>query len=155
MIQRIQTIYLFLVFIFALLFIFFPKGIIETASLSYIVKSFAIEIAETGESYSYSNFLSLLVIILPFVIMIMSVYSTFQYKNRPLQIKLGKMNVFMHVLLVVSVFFYLDALKTHLQGTISYGIAIIFPLAAMLFLLLANRAIRKDEQLVRSADRLR
>lgn len=155
MIQRIQTIYLFLVLIFALLFIFFAKGTIETAEIDYIVKSFTIEMAETGESYRFSHFLGLVVMILPFFIMILSLYTTFKYKNRPLQIKLGKINVFIHVILVVSIFFYLDSLKTHLQGTVSYGIAVIFPLVAMLFLLLANRAIKRDEQLVRSADRLR
>jgi hypothetical protein len=37
----------------------------------------------------------------------------------------------------------------------NYGIGVILPSLAILFIILALRGIRKDEMLVRSADRLR
>jgi hypothetical protein len=39
------------------------------------------------------------------------------------------------------------------EGNLSWGL--ILPAASIVFLLLANRGINKDEELIRSADRLR
>ncbi|TVQ13568.1 MAG: DUF4293 family protein [Bacteroidetes bacterium] len=155
MIQRIQTVYLFLGFIFAVLFLTFPLGNIDINGMVYVVKSWNIVSADGTEKLDYSGILGVIAMILPFIIMILCIYTTFLYKNRLLQIKLGKINIFLHVILVVSTFFYLDGIKSQFPGEFSYGPAVIFPLLAMVFLLLAGRAIRKDEELVRSADRLR
>ncbi len=155
MIQRIQTIYLSLVFLFTFLFLIFPKGTIDTGTMIYEVRIWNIISAESGEKIEFNHFLGIVSIILPFVIMILSSYTIYIYKKRLLQIKLGKINIFIHLILVVSTFFYLDALKENLRGEFSYGVAVVLPLLSMLLLLLANRAIRRDENLVRSADRLR
>ncbi len=155
MIQRIQTVYLFLVFLFAALFLLFPKGSIDLDGVVYIIKSWGIAVEEDVEKPDFPHILGIVSMVMPFIIMILSIYATFLYKKRLLQIKLGKINIFLHVILVVSTFFYLDVIKNSFSGEFSYGIAVIFPLLAMIFLLLANRAIRKDENLVRSADRLR
>ena len=155
MIQRIQTIYLFLVFLFALFFIIFPKGAIDTGEMIYEIKTWNIISTESGEKLDYSSFLGTVSMVLPFIIMVLTIYSTFVFKKRLLQIKLGKINIFIHLLLIVSTFFYLDALKDHFTGQFSYGVGVIFPLISMILILLANRAIRRDENLVRSADRLR
>lgn len=155
MIQRIQTVYLFLVFLLALLFLFFPKGTLDMDGMVYIIKSWGIALEEGVEKPDYSHFLGIVSLVMPFIIMILSTYTTFIYKNRLLQIKLGKINIFLHVILVVSTFFYLDVIKKSFSGEFTYGVAVVFPLLAMIFLLLANRAIRKDEELIRSADRLR
>ncbi len=155
MIQRIQTVYLFLVFLFALLFIVFPKGIIDIDGVVYTVKSWSIVSSDGAEKLEYSSILGIISMILPFFIMILSIYTSLLFKNRLLQIKLGKVNIFLHVILVVSTFFYLDQLKNTFSGEFSYGVGVVFPLISMVFILLAGRAIRRDEELVRSADRLR
>ncbi len=155
MIQRIQTVYLFLGFIFAILFLALPLGKIDINGIVYVVKSWSIVSADGTEKLDYSSILGVVAMVLPFIIMILCVYTTFLYKNRLLQIKLGKINIFLHVILVVSTFFYLDGIKSEFSGVLTYGVAVVFPLLAMIFILLAGRAIRKDEELVRSADRLR
>lgn len=155
MIQRIQTVYLFIVFIFAVLFLLMPKGSLEIDGIVYQIRSWKIADDEGLNRLNYNNVLGILSMIIPFVIMILTIYTTLIFKQRLLQIKLGKLNMLLHVALVVVTFFYLDALKSEFDGYFSYGIAIIFPLLSMLLILMANRAIRKDEQLVRSADRLR
>ena len=155
MIQRIQTVYLFLGFIFAILFLALPLGKIDINGMVYVVKSWSIVSADGTEKLDYSSILGVVAMVLPFIIMILCVYTTFLYKNRLLQIKLGKINIFLHVILVVSTFFYLDGIKSEFSGVLTYGVAVVFPLLAMIFILLAGRAIRKDEELVRSADRLR
>ncbi len=50
----------------------------------------------------------------------------------------------------------IDNIRTQLEHyEVSYGPGIFFPIISLLFILLANRAIRKDENLVRAADRIR
>jgi hypothetical protein len=155
MIQRIQTIYLVMVNIFALLFIFLPIGTLEYASLIYHIGFMGIIADDGTQTLEYSGMLRTLIMIIPFLIMILTTYTIFIYRNRPLQISLGRLNMLIHILLVVLTFFYLDNIKNQFEGLFSYGAAIMFPLINMVWLLLANRAIARDEKLVRSADRLR
>ena len=81
----------------------------------------------------------------------------FQFRNRLRQLQLGMLNL----LLLVATFglaFYFSSrgeffLTPKLEG--QFEPAFYLPTLAMLLNLLANRFIRRDEQLVRSADRLR
>jgi hypothetical protein len=155
MIQRIQTVYLFLVFIFALIFLFLPKGTIDVGGVLFEVKSWRIISVDGTQTLEYSGFLRIMTVVTPFLIMILSIVTTFLYKQRLLQIKLGKLNLLLHLLLVVVTFFYLDSVRIAFNAHLSYGVGIIFPLISMVLVFLANRAIRRDEELVRSADRLR
>lgn len=155
MIQRVQTVYLFLVFLFSLLFLLFPKGYLEISSAIYEIRSTGLTEKEGNEALSAAGVLRYFAMFLPIFIMILTLYTTGSFKNRVLQMKLGKINILLHVVLVVSTFFFLDSIKNLYSGEFSYGVAVIFPLASMILILLANRAIRRDENLVRSADRLR
>lgn len=155
MIQRIQSLYLFLVLIFTLLFLFFPLGSLEIGSDIFIIKTWGISPDSEDVIGEYSNLPGLVSLVLAFVVMLLTLFTIFRFKNRLLQIKLGKINILIHMLMVVSAFFFVDSVKKGLEDFFSYGIAIIFPLLSMIMILMANRAIRKDEQLVRSADRLR
>jgi Na+/citrate or Na+/malate symporter len=88
---------------------------------------------------------------------VVAVYEIFQFRNRFGQLKLGMVNL----LLIVAVFglqFYFSnqgeaALNPKLEG--QFQPAFYLPTLALMLNLLANRFIRRDEQLVRSADRLR
>lgn len=84
-----------------------------------------------------------------------AVYEIFKYKDRLTQMKLGALNsVVMAAVLGCSVWFVTDGQKEwEVAGT--YGIGFFLPPAAMIFNILANRFIRKDEKLVRSVDRIR
>ncbi|RYY17155.1 MAG: DUF4293 family protein [Cytophagaceae bacterium] len=86
-----------------------------------------------------------------------AMYEIFQFRSRFTQLKLGMVNL----LLIVATFgiaFVLQnqgeaALTPKLEG--QFQPAIYLPTLALMLNLLANRFIRRDEQLVRSADRLR
>jgi hypothetical protein len=155
MIQRVQTVYLILVLIFALLFIFLPMGYLSTPGTTLSIKAW--NLPETIlEATSYATaLLGWLSLVLAIIIMILTLHMILQFRKRLYQIKIGKILILLHLVTVVSTFFYLDNIKEIALGTFSYGIAIIFPLISMLLVLMANRAIRRDENLVRSADRLR
>ncbi len=155
MIQRIQTIYLSLVFIFGLLFLFLPMGHLEIADMVYKIKSWGLVAENISFEFQSPGLYMISIIVLSIVIMILTILTILRYKRRLQQIQFGKLNILLHVGLVVLSFFYLDTFQQYNSGNFSYGVAIVMPLISMILILLANRAIRKDENLVRSADRLR
>ncbi len=152
MLQRIQTVYLSFVFVFTLLFLLFPLGTIHMADEIIVIKTWGLS---SDMGFEYNAILGYLALIVSFLIMILTVYTVFKFKNRLLQIKLGKINIFLHVILVVGYFFFLDSIKKGYENSFSYGIAVLFPLLSMILILMANRSVKKDEELVRSADRIR
>lgn len=156
MLQRIQSIYLLLVFVSGLLFgmlpmVFFPEQSPEApfklAEFSTFFRAFPE--ADPGIML-YLLFACLL------LVLVVTVLTTFQFRNRIRQIRMGKFNMFMHAVLILLAFFFVDGLKAEISATeYSYGAAVVCPVISLIFILLANRAIRKDEELVRSANRFR
>lgn len=90
-------------------------------------------------------------IILTVVVVLLSFITIFLYNNRVLQMNLGKLNIVLLLGLVVLAGWLFSTLPV---GT-SLGLGLIVPIVVFVLLLLANRNIKKDEKLVRSADRLR
>ncbi len=155
MIQRIQSVYLFLVFVFGLLFALLPMAgfTVEATTASLRLLYFRSFFEET---VFLSSWHIVLLTIIWAVIMLVTVITTFQYKNRLLQIKLGKLNILLHVVLIMLVFFFIDVLRGQVNvAEFSYGAAVLFPVISLIFILMAIKAIKKDEALVRSADRFR
>lgn len=89
-----------------------------------------------------------------FVSSLLSIISVFFYKKRLIQIILIKINILLNIFLL-GVELY-DALFSS-RGYEKYNVVytIIASVLIIVLLLLANRAIYRDEQLVRSIDRLR
>lgn len=83
---------------------------------------------------------------------IISLFSIFRYKNRQQQVVSGRINIIINFIFfgLVMYMFY-DGVK---DGD-SLGAGAFIPLAVVILVTLANRAIMKDEALVRAADRLR
>lgn len=80
----------------------------------------------------------------------------FLFKNRPLQVKLASAGLFVAG---VGVGFGLYEYFTDIEGVrtdaVVPDVGLAFPILIVVFGMLARRYINKDEQLVRSADRLR
>ena len=96
----------------------------------------------------------LLIIFIP-VLAIMSLFIIFKYKNRLLQIKLCRISILINTVIIVLIFFYTDSFEKELATKADYKIGAVLPLLSVIFLYLAASAIRKDEKLVKSSDRLR
>ncbi|MGC5744601.1 DUF4293 domain-containing protein [Chryseobacterium sp. NFX27] len=80
--------------------------------------------------------------------------SIFSFKNRKRQILLNTFSIIINVLLIGVLAYWL----LNLSGGIHFpekGIEPVFPLIAVICLLIANTYIRRDERLVKSVDRLR
>ena len=84
-------------------------------------------------------------------------YEIFQFRNRLRQLLLGTVNVLLIVATLGAEFLFYtkgeQLLNVKLEGELLIGFYL--PTLALLLNLLASRFIRRDEQLVRSADRLR
>ncbi|MDG4652346.1 DUF4293 domain-containing protein [Chryseobacterium arthrosphaerae] len=88
------------------------------------------------------------------VLVIIGALSIFSFKNRKRQILLNTISIIINALLIGVLAYWL----LNLSGGIQFpekGIEPVFPLIAVICLLIANVYIRKDERLVKSVDRLR
>lgn len=83
-----------------------------------------------------------------------SLVAVFLFKNRTRQIIINRVNIVINFLLLGIIVYHL----LNLPGEIDIsekGIGVFIPLMVIVFLALANKAILKDEKLVKSVDRLR
>ncbi len=84
----------------------------------------------------------------------LSLISLFGYKNRKSQFVMNRLNIILNFILL-GLFVY-QLLITPGESHISEkGVGIFIPIFSIVFLVLANKAIKKDEDLVKSVDRLR
>ncbi|MCH8318530.1 MAG: DUF4293 domain-containing protein [Bacteroidetes bacterium] len=84
-------------------------------------------------------------------------FSIFKFKKRPLQLKLGMLNTLL-LCSVLGTMFYYQNTANNIFDPEKYGqfkIGFFLPVIALLFNILANKFIRKDEKLVRSVERMR
>ncbi|MCT2563215.1 DUF4293 domain-containing protein [Chryseobacterium herbae] len=80
--------------------------------------------------------------------------SIFSFKNRKRQIMLNTFSIIINALLIGVLAYWLLNLSGGIQIP-EKGIEPVFPLIAIICLLIANVLIRRDERLVKSVDRLR
>jgi cell division protein FtsW (lipid II flippase) len=81
----------------------------------------------------------------------------FLYKRRKVQLKLGYLIIVVAILLPVIAFLLFTRSSANAESYlgISDQLGLFIPLIAILFTVLANHFIKKDEKLVKSMDRLR
>ncbi|MEM9078037.1 MAG: DUF4293 domain-containing protein [Bacteroidota bacterium] len=136
MIQRIQTFFLAVVAILA--------GILPFI-LSLWVEPEAKEVFATSSLPIISSFM---------VSAGLALITIFMYKKRQNQFVLNRLNMILNLFLLG--FFVYRSLNLSGETEVSEkGIGMLIPVFSIVFLVLANRAIKKDEDLVKSVDRLR
>ncbi|NQX85569.1 MAG: DUF4293 domain-containing protein [Flavobacteriaceae bacterium] len=86
---------------------------------------------------------------------ILSVVSIFKYKTRQHQFVLGRLNIILNFILLGLFVYRSLSLSGGTSDVSEKGIGFALPLFSIVFLALANKAIKKDEDLVKSVDRLR
>lgn len=88
-------------------------------------------------------------------IAVFSLLALLVFKNRPLQVRLCRLNILLTCVLMVLLYFAADTLSSGMARHIQFRYGAYLPFFEILFLFLATFYIRKDEELVRSASRLR
>ncbi|WBV55482.1 DUF4293 family protein [Chryseobacterium daecheongense] len=129
MLQRIQTIWIFLA-VLAAVFLFITGQDVAVFGNIPVIDSACI------------------------VLVLVGLLSVFSFKNRKRQILLNTISIIINALLIGVLAYWL----LNLSGGIQFpekGIEPVFPLIAIICLFIANIYIRKDERLVKSVDRLR
>lgn len=85
---------------------------------------------------------------------VLAVISVLSFKNRKQQFVLNRFNLLLNLFLLG--FFVFRSLSVSGGTSVSEkGIGMLIPVFSIVFLVLANKAIKKDEDLVKSVDRLR
>ncbi|MDP2888393.1 MAG: DUF4293 domain-containing protein [Bacteroidota bacterium] len=147
MIQRIQTVYLFLsALLIGLLFLLpFAEIALDGSIYLFNYKGIVLDgsLKENGMAIS----------ILIGIILTLHGVAIQSFKNRIRQIRL----IVFSILLMLGLFgmFFFFTWYTFSEAQISYKISMVFPLVAIVLDYLAIRAIGKDEALIRSIDRIR
>lgn len=158
MIQRLQSVFLALVAVamaVCLLSTSWTKTNPATGESAQL-NAFTLDYSKTGgETASTPTFY---VALLAGLAAVLAVYSVLQYRNRMRQMVLGLVNSLV-MIAVLGCLSYLSAYKgseffqPEVRGQYQLGFyAVVLGLISNV---LANRFIRRDEQLVRSADRMR
>lgn len=78
----------------------------------------------------------------------------FLYKKRQNQFVLGRLTILLNFVLL-GVLVYRSQILSGGTAVLEKGIGMIIPLISIVLLALANKAIKRDEDLVKSVDRLR
>ncbi len=84
----------------------------------------------------------------------LSLVAIFLFKKRQLQFVLGHVNLLVNLYLL-GVLIYVSQTLPGEAAVSEKGIGLFFPIVVVLLLVIANKAIKKDEELVKSVDRLR
>lgn len=155
MIQRIQSIWLFLAAFTLILMLFLPvasKEIGGTESAIYTSGLFQIIAGKAGSPFKIISFLPLL--ITNIAVAIICFINIFNFRKRSFQ----KRFAILSIVLIGGFAFWCSIYAKKLPGGIegaNFGIGAYLPALAILFIILAIFGINKDERLIRSAERLR
>jgi hypothetical protein len=150
MLQRIQTIYLLVAAAALGVQFLLPYATVPTGILPGVSPTFADGV------FNLSDRLEMLII--SGIAFSLVLFAIFSFKNRPFQSRLTSFGMFAAALLAVSLTMQFYSLVQELGASMSiiqYKAGVFMPALSAFMLWLANRAIRKDEALVRSSDRLR
>jgi len=155
MIQRIQSLYLFLITALSLFFLsgsflnFSDKsGSVIKITFTSIIKSTGGQGFESLDRLWPLSIISVLIVILSFV-------TIFFYNKRNVQLWLSKILTLVICGLILILVYYSYVIITRYNGRFVPGITMVLLLLILIFSVLAARGIKKDDQLVKSYDRLR
>lgn len=160
MIQRIQTVYLFLV-VLAAVYIIIPIQNLPLAKFYSEVASIHFFASKTqslipGVPLEISPFFNWPFILVLVLIILTALMSILQYKNRASQMRSIQINIVLSLIMLGGFFFgYVPYLEDTYAATAIYTINSFVPALILLLLVLAYYGVRKDDKLVKSMDRIR
>jgi len=156
MIQRIQSVFLLVAAIVTIILLFISIGDIYTAEAQYTFTCFNVHLPN-GQVVMSTIYIALILILSACI----SIYAIFKYKDRMKQTRIVSINMLVFLIAIMLMIWVFPDFLFQRKGLMQEGDIFRFNYWIMIFVIppvcmfLANRFIRKDEQLVRSADRLR
>jgi len=158
MIQRVQTIFLFLVAVamgITLSMELWQQVAVDSGESFSLTALFLEKYNSSGEVILSESkwYIAALASFVGFL----AIISIFQFRNRGRQMMLNMVNSLLMVGLVATIFITTNRINSEIASSASgnYKLGFWVILVAMVCNMLANRFIKKDEALVRSVDRIR
>jgi hypothetical protein len=135
MIQRIQSVYLIIVILINILALFLLASYLD--SIINLLLEF---------DFEYHVFFG--------IISLLSVLGLLMFKNRSSQMRVGVMNLLLNFVALGFLVYWLLTLPGEMNIS-EKGIGLVLPVISIVFIVLAQKAIKRDDELVKSADRFR
>jgi hypothetical protein len=152
--QRKQTVFLAIAIASLVGMIFFPvwEGKDDTTRIVLYPLYYGVK---SGDTNTIIYFPYCIIAILGIAAATISAIEIGKFENRLLQLKLGALNsLFMAGCMGSAAYLAIKLIQAnHISG--NYGVSLFFPAVAIVCNAIANRFIRKDENLVKDSDRLR
>ena len=153
--QRVQTVFLGVAVLSLLASMVFPIWMVDVNGERIALMSFYL-MKGPATTPTFTTFPYTVTAMLCVAAITLAIIEIFKYKNRVAQMKIGALNSFFLVgIILASFYFSNDLTKSINAGGGGYGLGFWLPGVAVLCNLLANRFIRQDEKLVRDSSRLR
>lgn len=150
MLQRIQTVFLLLITVFSVLQLFVPFQTITTYESTLML--YLSPATYNGSTQAIIH----LPLVICLLITLLSLITVFMYKKRSLQMKLCTLIALVSFALTASLFLFTYVkLDNEYETVINYNTAAFIPLINIILAFIAKRFIKKDDDLVKSADRIR
>lgn len=155
MIQRIQSVYLFLTIILSSLFLNgnFLSFINKTGDVYKIGLTNIVKITQGQGSEIVGGVLPLAILVI--LIAVLSIITIFLFRQRKTQLILSGITIGLVLALILWSCYHSYIVISKYDATFVPGLKMVLPLLQLVFTILAFRGIKKDEQLVKSYDRLR
>ncbi len=150
MIQRKQTLFLFQVVFLGIALLFVPNAYVNTVSGSSSIYLIPVEDAAIHSTSGH-----LTAIILNFFTLILASVTVFIYKRRELQIKLCWLIMALWLIVSLMMGFCTFILPTEGQSVERNYFSLVIGLFGIVATFIAARFIKKDIELLKSADRIR
>lgn len=154
MIQRIQSLYLLISSLLLSVSLFAPYMSFEHPQTEILLTAWSISDTTEGLLQESQSLLSLSIAVISTAVLSMVVI--FLFKNRTLQMRLIRYAVMLKIAILAAIAFF-SYMITALDEKIvlHLEISILFVLIAIVVDVLAYMAVKKDDNLVRSIDRIR
>lgn len=151
MIQRIQTLYLLAATILLAAMFFLPSVRFYCSECMYAAEMNAVGILfeDNLKEVKWG------VLVFSSLSILLSFIAIFFYKNRKRQIRITNIAALSILLQVVAIVVYSRVYAGRVHHGVAYEWTAALPFLAYVFVWMARKRIRKDEELVRAADRIR
>ncbi len=154
MIQRIQTVYLFLsAVVLGMVFAFPLAELLVNDKFLFIFKYRGLyEIKGNQEILSIDSFPLAILFTINLVI---TVATIFLYKKRSLQMRLCIINMLLLLASPGVIYYYIAVAFSSFKAVVDYSLFALMPVISAILTYMAYRGVRKDELLIMSMDRIR
>lgn len=153
MLQRIQSLYLALVIICQAITLFLPFVYFQYEGNTYEIAAFGIY-DDAGEKL-VGNWMQWLIPLASLASIACALIALIQFKNRKLQMKLAQVVLFICIAQVFFIGTSINGIRLKMDSDFTIAISsFIVPICGILSLM-AKKAIKKDDDLVKSVDRIR